>query len=93
MKKKVYIILFVIAGLLGQFLLHTMIEVAYIDILEIDFAKYSLGMSWTQLMTIHHVLTVVLAILGLAAGYVLGKYWWQVLYVEKKYKKDLKVDF
>jgi hypothetical protein len=93
MKKKVYIILFMLAGLLFQFLLHAMIEMAYINILEFDFAKYSLGMGWDQLMTIHHVLTAVLAILGLAAGYMLGQYWWQVLYIDKKYKQNLKVDF
>lgn len=93
MKKKVYIILFSLFGVLSQFLIHAMMEIAYINILEIDFAKYSLGLSWNQLMTTHHILAIVLAIIGAIGGYILGQYWWQVIYIEKKYKWQVKVDF
>lgn len=93
MKKKIYILAFTVFGLLAQFLLHAIIEVAYINLLEVDWLKYSLGLTWSQLILAHNIMAIVLSILGLIFGYIQGKYWWQILYVEKKIKKGLKENF
>jgi len=87
MKKNIYITAFTIFGFLAQVLLHAMIELPIIKLMIINYEKFSLGLSWSQLMTIHHIGAVLLVILGLSFGFIQGKYWYQVIYIEKKYRR------
>lgn len=93
MKRIIYIIAFTVLGILFQFLVHALIETGYISVLELDFPRYSLGLTWSQLMIVHKIFTAVLFVAGAVFGYIQGKYWWKQLYILKRYKKDLKPNF
>lgn len=86
MKKTVYIIAFTILGILAQFLLHAFVEVWYIGLLLKDFATFGFGLSWDAWFFIHAVVTAVFFIGGTILGFFAGKKWWQILYVEQRYK-------
>ncbi|MBU4370236.1 hypothetical protein KKG58_05850, partial [Patescibacteria group bacterium] len=64
MKKAIYLIIFIILGLLFAFLIHALIEIWCINLLLKDFSKYSLGFSWSQLYLIHHIISAILFIIG-----------------------------
>lgn len=86
MKKTVYIISFTILGILVQFLLHAFVEVWYIGLLLKDFATFGFGLSWDTWFMIHAVATAGFFIGGTMLGFFVGKKWWQILYVEQRYK-------
>lgn len=88
MKKIIYIICFTVLGVMVQFLVHSVIEILYINLLLNDFQKYGLGLSWNQWFTVHHIGTVVLLIIGILLGFWQGTYWWKVLYENKKIKTE-----
>ena len=82
MKKKIYILLFVILGVLIQFLVHALLEIWYIGLLLEDFDRHSLGFSWEDWVVIHHVGSIALLFVGVAAGFQQGKFWWRKIYGE-----------
>ena len=86
-KKIIYILCFIVLGVLVSFLVHAAIEIPIINLLVSDFDRYGLGLSWAQWQMIHDVGTVVLLILGMIVGYMQGRYWWQMIYVQKKFRK------
>ena len=65
MKKIVYLITFVILGVILQFLIHAIVEIWYINLLVQDFTKYGLGLNWKQWFMIHRLGSVVLLIIGM----------------------------
>ena len=83
MKKKFYIGVFVVLGVLLQFLLHAGIEIWYIKLLLQGFPKYSLGLSWSQWFLIHHIGSIVLFIAGILFGFWQGNFWWRKIYERK----------
>ena len=80
MKRKFYIASFIFLGLLLQFIVHAAAEIWYIDLLTDDFARYGLGLSWSNWVMIHNILTPLLIIVGALFGYHQGKFWWRRLY-------------
>lgn len=86
MKKIIYIICFIVLGVIVQFLVHAGIEILYINLLLNNFQKYSLGLSWDQWFIVHHIGTIVLLIAGILLGFWQGIYWWKILYNNKKSK-------
>lgn len=82
-KKGLYHSLFVIVGILLQFLLHAGLETWYTGLLLKDFAKYSFGLSWHAWFFIHEVLATIFFVHGVALGFWQGRYWWPRLYDEK----------
>ena len=84
-KRKLYIFCTILLGGLLQFLMHAGLEIWYLGLLEQNFAAYSMGFSWQQLLYIHHVLAVVLFFLGIAFGYKLGVVWWNIVYVQRRH--------
>lgn len=86
MKKTVYIAAFILFGILLQFLLHAFIEMWYIGLLVRDFAVFGFGLSWAAWFMIHAILTIVFFFGGVACGFFAGKKWWQIIYVEQRYK-------
>ena len=82
MKRGAYIVCFTFLGFLLQLLIHAMVEKWYITLLLRDFDTYGFGWSWHTWFNIHTALTIILAGLGLFAGYWLGKYCWPRLYDE-----------
>ncbi len=85
MKKIFYIFVFTVLGLLLQFTIHAVLEIWYIRLLLTDFSFYGLGFSWAQWNTIHFILSWVLALGGGFLGFYQGKYWWNQIYVLKRY--------
>jgi len=79
-KKRLYIFVFTVLGLLLQFLAHAGIEIWYIGLLLDNFQKYSLGFSWQQWLIIHHIGAIILFIAGFIFGFWQGKYWWHKMY-------------
>ena len=84
MKKIIYIICFTFLGFLLQILVHAGVEIFYIRMLWKDFEKYSLGLSWNQLILIHYIGSIVLVVIGILFGLWQGIYWWKRLYENKK---------
>jgi hypothetical protein len=87
MKRAIYILSFTFLGVLLQFLAHALLEMAIISLLLGDFERYSLGLSWSQWYAVHQTLSLVLLMLGIIFGYRWGIFWWQVIYVEERYRK------
>jgi len=67
-------------------ILHAVIEISLVSLLTKDFNTYGLGLNWQNWFLIHSIGTFVLAFLGLVAGYFVGKRWWKIIYVEKRYR-------
>jgi len=87
MKRTIYIIAFTFLGILLQFLVHMLAELWYVALLTGDFARYGLGLSWDTWFLVHHIATAVLFAGGVLGGYFSGRYWWRIIYIEKKYEK------
>lgn len=83
MKRLVYILLFVVLGVLVSFLMHAALEEAVIRLLTKDFAAYGLGLSWSTWFWIHHIFAALLFLFGAGVGFWQGVYWWNVLYEGK----------
>ena len=80
MKKYIYITLFVLLGILLQFLAHSGIEILYINLLQNNFEAWSFGLSWVDWWRVHNIVTVILLLLGIIAGFWAGKYFWKKIY-------------
>lgn len=87
MKRAFYVFSFTLLGVLLQFLVHALFEMAMISLLLSDFDRYSLGLSWGRWYAVHQTFSLLLLILGIAFGYRWGIFWWQVIYVEERYRK------
>ena len=80
MKRKIYISLFTVLGILVQFLIHAETEIWYIDLLIKDFPRYGLGLEWHAWILIHHIGSVILVAAGALFGFFSGRFWWHKLY-------------
>lgn len=82
-KRKIYISLFVVLGLLAGLVVHGLIELWYIHLLTTDFKKFSLGFSWADWFMIHKLWSVITLLGGIVAGYYQGRYWWEIVYEQR----------
>lgn len=86
MKKTIYIILTIFLGLMLSFIIHAFVEVAYIKSALSSGAEiqgtYFLGVGWCALP---YWAQYTFPILGIVGGYFLGRYWWKVVYIEKRH--------
>ena len=81
MKKVVYIVLWILLGLILSTIVHALIEIIYLRLAE----KNDVVVSWTlnQSCSLPLWLIILLPALGVVFGVVLGLASWQKLYVEK----------
>lgn len=84
MKRIFYISSFTFLGVIVQFIIHTLIEIWYIDLLLSDFDRYGLGLSWSSWYLIHHILTALLFASGAGLGFWQGALWWKRIYIEHR---------
>ena len=84
MHRVVYILLFTFLGVLLSFFLHGLIEMGLIALLTKDFSTYSLGLSWAQWFTIHHIGSITLFIAGILLGFWQGIHWYKIIYRNRK---------
>jgi hypothetical protein len=92
MKRTVYYVCFAFLGGLLGFVVHAALELWYSALLVKNFDRYGLGLTWANWFLIHNIVTAILVLVGLRMGYGWGKKWWQILYVEQRYRKWLKRD-
>ena len=83
MKKIIYITMCALLGIMVSFIVHTLLEIPIIYLMISDFEKYSLSLTWNQLMTIHWAYMIVLLLIGLAVGLKMGFKWRQYIYPVK----------
>lgn len=81
--RNVYIFSFTFLGFFLSFLFHAVTEISYIYFLEKDFERYSAGLTWPELMMLHHAFALAIAAAGLYFGYRQGVHWWKVIYEKK----------
>lgn len=96
MKKFAYYASFIIAGLGFGFLVHALLELEYLKLLLTDFNKFGFGWSWSTWENIHTYGTLGLTLGFGWLGYMGGKKYWRILYIEQRYQKllgKLKTDF
>lgn len=82
-KRYVYIALFLVLGVLVQFMLHALIEIWYIGLLVSNFGRYGLGFTWHEWVMAHHIGSDILLVAGIIVGIQQGRYWWQRIYTVK----------
>jgi len=73
MKRKIYIFLFIIFGLMAAFFGHIIFEILYINLLTQNFDRWSLGLSWQTWFLVHKIGTFILEIIGLVFGIYFGR--------------------
>lgn len=89
LKKIVYLFSFIILGLLLSFNLHTLLEITYLNWISSQgqVAQFYGGCA------LHPLIQGFIWLLGIVSGYFSGSFFWQKLYVERrwgKYKFDQK---
>lgn len=82
MKKYFYIVSFSFLGFLTQFLVHGLLEWAYVLLLRRDYAFWSFGASYDTLWQVHHAMSVGLMGAGVFFGFMMGRFFWPILYDE-----------
>ena len=73
MKRKIYISLFVLFGLLVAFFMHIVFENIYIYLLISNFELWSFGLSWADWFLIHNFATILLEVIGGVLGFLFGR--------------------
>jgi|GEM_PF-1549052 len=84
LKRKLYIILFACLGLMVAYFLYVLSTVATIFLLLLNFAQYSLGLSWGVWSVVSKIWLGVILLSGWLIGMSLGKHFWRVIYIEKR---------
>ncbi|MBI3627717.1 MAG: hypothetical protein HY220_03185 [Candidatus Sungbacteria bacterium] len=84
MKQKIYILLFSLLGTLLVSMIFGLAEIWYSYFLTLDFVRYSLGFSWDAWILVGSYGFIGAVVIGAIFGFFEGKYWWQVLYVERR---------
>jgi hypothetical protein len=85
MKKYVYLTLMSFLGILLATLVHAAVEFPILKFLIADpvaFGAHPIFRHWEE---IHRYGGLTLSLIGITVGWWLGRYFWQVLYVEQRY--------
>lgn len=85
MKRLFYVSAFTFLGLLVATLIHAAIEFPLLSMMEDDLATVGTSVLLDHWSLIHGVGGKLLWLLGAIAGFVAGKKFWRILYVEKRY--------
>ena len=85
LKRKIYVALFTFLGVLVGFLVHACVEIWFASLLTADFARHSLGYSWSQWFTFHEYFAITTFALGILFGFKQGEFWWKVVYEQKRF--------
>ena len=82
-KRRIYIFLSIILGILLGSIAHALIEKAYINnMLAQGIVPVS---TWCNICYLPLGLSIALLVGGVIFGYILGVRWWQIVYVEKRH--------
>ena len=86
-KQYFYILLFTLLGWMVLYLLYAMIEYLILTTLLEDFDHYGLGLTWGSWWYLVHLLSALFSLTGITVGFLQGRYWWQIVYVDHKLKR------
>ena len=78
-----------VLGVILSFILHAVIEIFYIDY----FLSKNILLKPSALTSKCYLpssLQIFLLLAGIIGGYFLGKFWWRIVYVERRRQKQLK---
>ncbi len=78
-KKIIYLIAFIVLGLLLSFNLHALIEIAYLQLAS----KKDVVVTFYGGCTLPIFVQVLLPIIGIFSGLFAGLFWWKKIYVER----------
>jgi hypothetical protein len=81
MKKKFYVFLAVILGILLSIFVHSMLEMYY---LKWAFQN-NIRVTWVGGCALPIYLNIGLLLVGAVGGYFLGQTWWRIVYIEKRH--------
>lgn len=89
-KRAVYIILSMFFGLILSIIAHVISEVLYL--------RYAERITWYNHIgsgscALHPISFYGIFIIGLLGGYMLGRFWWRMVYIEKRHWHNKKNDF
>ena len=90
MKKTVYIILTTFLGILLSFLVHSTIEITYLNWANKKGIILSAYSGITGMCFIHPVAQISLLLAGIILGLFLGFLWWDIVYVKKRHWRTKK---
>jgi hypothetical protein len=83
LKKAVYLSASVILGLLLSFLMHTWIEIKYLELA----AEQGRVVVFYGACALSPLLQGGLWLLGAIGGYFLGRWWWKIVYIDRVWEK------
>ena len=84
MKRTIYILLTMVLGLLLSFLAHAVIEMLYLQWAQ----AHNHTIVWTTVLGLCALplwLQIALPVVGLVGGFLLGRMWWTMVYVNRKH--------
>ena len=85
MKKYFYIGAFMFLGWLTSMLAHGLIEIPLLGLITGERGYYGNNIIWQNWRLVHGLGGFILSLGGVLLGFFLGRKFWQVLYVEKRY--------
>lgn len=80
-KKAVYLLAAAVLGVLLSFIIHAVIEISYLSWAE----RQDILVPFYGSCALPPPLQIGLLLLGIIGGFFLGCFWWQKVYVEKKW--------
>ncbi len=84
LKHVVYLISATILGVLLSFIAHALIEMAYLSWAY----KNNYAVTFYGGCALPWELQIGLVLAGIVGGFLLGRWWWRLVYVEKKYEDE-----
>jgi O-antigen ligase len=79
----VYLCLTTVLGVLLSLLVHAAIEAAYLR----DAEAKETAIHWSFGCALHPALQLGLLLAGAVGGFFLGRYWWRMVYVERRWDR------
>ena len=85
LKHRIYLISSVLLGLLLSILMHALIEEVYLSWAT----NAGRTIIWYGSCALHPAIQIGLLILGAGGGYGLGRMWWRMVYIDRRWAKGL----
>ena len=83
-KRRVYIFLTIILGIILSYIVHAGVELLYLKVAGFENVTWYMHWGFAPCSLPPFVAYSILLI-GIIGGYFLGRFWWQLVYVEKKH--------
>jgi len=85
LKRKIYIAFTMLLGVEIMVIVHVLLESWYVSFLTASRVQPAINHVWLFSTYLPLWISALLFIGGLVGGYFLGKWWWQIVYIEKRH--------